>query len=255
MGDRLAGKVAIVTGAGEGLGRAYSLGLANEGAMVVAVDINLTSAQETVRMIQQAGGQAVAVLTDVSDQAQTQTMTKIALEEFSRIDILVNNAGIYPSQSWDRITLDEWNRVLAVNLTGPFLCARAVFPTMKTQGYGKIINISSDTVFAGVAGMLHYITTKAGVIGFTRALAREVGDYGIRVNAVAPGLTYTEGMKALVTQGVLPAGITDQVAAQRCIKRQEEVKDLVGTVIFLAVPDSDFITGQTINVDGGRFMH
>jgi NAD(P)-dependent dehydrogenase (short-subunit alcohol dehydrogenase family) len=255
MAGRLVGKVAIVTGAGEGVGRASSLSLAEEGAKVVTADINPTSAQETARTIQEMGGHAVAVRADVSDPEQTQAMAKVALDTYGRIDILLNNAGIYPVRPWDEITLEEWNRVLAVNLTGTFLCARAVFPAMKAQGYGKIINISSDTFFSGVPGMLHYITTKGGVIGFTRTLAREVGIHGIRVNSIAPGLTQTEGMKALVADGRYPAAAAENAAAQRCIKRQEVAEDLVGAVIFLASAESDFITGQTINVDGGRFMH
>jgi NAD(P)-dependent dehydrogenase (short-subunit alcohol dehydrogenase family) len=255
MAGRLVGKVAIVTGAGQGLGRAYSLGLAKEGAEVVAVDMNLTSAEETRRRIEKAGGRAEVVLADVSNLTQTETIAKVALDAYGHIDILVNNAGIYSTKPWHEITLDEWNRVLAVNLTGTFLCTKAVFPIMKGQGYGKIINISSSTFFAGSPGMLDYVTTKGGVIGFTRTLAREVGVHGIRVNAIAPGLIQTEGMKALIAQGKFPAEIAEYVVTQRCIKRHQEPEDLVGTVIFLASPESDFITGQTINVDGGRFMH
>jgi NAD(P)-dependent dehydrogenase (short-subunit alcohol dehydrogenase family) len=255
MAGRLVGKVAIVTGAGQGLGRAYCIGLAKEGAKVVAVDVNLTSAEETRRGIQEARGQGMAVLADVSNMMQTETMAKSAFDAYGRIDILVNNAGIYYHKPWHEIILDEWNRMLAVNLTGIFLCAKAVFPIMKSQGYGKIINISSSTFFDGSPGMLHYVTTKGGVIGFTRTLAREVGVYGIRVNAVAAGLTQTEGLKVLIAQGKFRPETVEYVATQRCIKRHEEPEDLVGTVIFLASPESDFITGQTINVDGGRFMH
>jgi NAD(P)-dependent dehydrogenase (short-subunit alcohol dehydrogenase family) len=255
MAGRLLGKVAIVTGAGQGLGRACSLGLAKEGARVVAVDKNLISAEETQRRVQKAGGQAVAVLADVSDFAQTEIMAKAALDVFGRIDILVNNAGIYPHKPWYEITLDEWNRVLAVNLTGIFLCTKAVFPIMKGQGYGKIINISSSTFLDGSPEMLHYVTTKGGVIGFTRSLAREVGVHGIRVNAITPGLTQTEGMKGLIAQGDFRSEIAEYVVTQRCLKRHQEPEDLVGTLVFLASPESDFITGQTINVDGGRFMH
>jgi 3-oxoacyl-[acyl-carrier protein] reductase len=255
MTARLEGKCAIVTGAAQGLGRAFSVGLASEGASVVLADMNLVGAEEGASLIQEAGGQAISVHVDGSNPAHTQIMAKTALAAYHRIDILVNNAGIYPIKPWDHITLEEWNHVLAVNLTGPFLCAQAVFPTMQAQGYGKIINISSGAFFAGLPNFLHYVSSKAGLIGFTRALAREVGDHGIRVNAITIGLTQTEGVKSLVTQGVFPEEAGDQMAAQQCIKRREQPEDALGAVIFLASPESDFITGQTINVDGGWAMH
>jgi 3-oxoacyl-[acyl-carrier protein] reductase len=255
MTARLGGKCAIVTGAAQGLGRAFSLGLASEGAAVVLADISLAGAKKTAKQIHETGGQAMAVQVDVSDAAQTQAMAKIALDTYSRIDILVNNAGIYPIKPWDQITLEEWNCVLAVNLTGPFLCAQAVFPTMKARSYGKIINISSGAFFAGLPNFLHYVSAKAGLIGFTRALAREVGDHGIRVNAITLGLTQTEGVQSVVAKGVFPEEVADQMAAQQCIKRREQPEDALGAVIFLSSPESDFITGQTINVDGGWAMH
>jgi 3-oxoacyl-[acyl-carrier protein] reductase len=255
MTARLVGKVAVVTGAGQGLGQAFSLGLAREGAKVVLADINLAGAKKTAKQIQETGGQAIAVQVDVSDAAQTQAMAKIALDTYSRTDILVNNAGIYPIKPWHGITLEEWNSVLAVNLTGPFLCAQAVFPTMKARGYGKIINISSGAYFTGLPNFLHYVSTKAGLIGLTRALAREVGDYGIRVNAITLGLTQTEGVKSFVAQGIFPEEAADQMTAQQCIKRREQPEDALGALIFLASPESDFITGQTVNVDGGWVMH
>jgi len=186
---RLKDRVVVVTGGGIGIGRAYSLGLAAEGARVVVADI--ADPKPTVKEIETRGGQALAVECDVSKESETLRMAAEALSRFGRIDVLVNNAAIYaPLQrrSFMEIPVEEWDRVMAVNLRGLFLCARAVFPAMKAQGKGKIINISSGTFFKGIPHFIHYTTSKGGVVGFTRSLARELGEFGIRVNAVAPGL-------------------------------------------------------------------
>ncbi|GAB4258360.1 MAG: 3-oxoacyl-ACP reductase FabG [Thermoleophilia bacterium] len=255
MAGRLEGRVAIVTGGGSGIGRHYGLGLAHEGAKVVVADINAEVAESTAREIKEAGGEALAIKVDVSDEADADAMAKAAVDRFGRIDVLVNNAAIYPVMPWEHVTTDIWDRVMAVNLRGLFVCTKAVFPTMKAQGKGKIINISSGTFFGGFPNMLPYVTSKGGVIGFTRALAREVGDHGIRVNAITPGLTQSDGVKRLHEQGILPSEVADQLAQQQSLKRKQEPEDLVGAVLFLASDDSDFITGQTINVDGGWLMH
>ena len=187
---RLRDKVCIVTGGATGIGRAYSLGLAAEGARVVVADI--ADPVPVVKDIEARAGQALGVGCDVSKEADAQRMATMTLDRWGRIDALVNNAAIYgvlKRRPFMEIPVEEWDRVMAVNLRGLFLCARAVFPTMKAQGKGKIINISSSTFFKGVPNYIHYTTSKGGVVGFTRSLARELGEHGIRVNAIAPGFT------------------------------------------------------------------
>ncbi len=176
-----------------------------------------------------------------------------AVQRFGRIDVLVNNAAIYGTlqrRSFMEIPVAEWDRVMAVNLRGLFLCARAVFPAMKAQGKGKIINIASSTFFRGVPNFIHYTTSKGGVVGFTRSLARELGDFGIRVTAVAPGFTLSGENEKNSSAEQKEANIR-----MRMLKRAQVPADLVGTIVFLASDDSDFITGQTIAVDGGSVVH
>ncbi|MBI2369597.1 MAG: 3-oxoacyl-ACP reductase FabG [Deltaproteobacteria bacterium] len=247
---RLKDKVAIVTGGAQGIGRVYALGLAKEGARVVVTDI--LDPNPAAKEIEQAGGQALALTVDVTSERDTLEMARQAVERFGRIDVLVNNAAIYGQivrRPFYEVDIAEWDRVMAVNLKGIFLCCRAVFPQMRKQGKGKIINISSSTFFKGVPMFLHYVTSKGGVIALTRALAREVGDYGILVNAIAPGYTMSE------TNLKNPAELDKVNVQARCLKRTQMPQDLVGTVIFLGSDESDFITGQTILVDGGNAMH
>lgn len=249
---RLEGKVAIVTGGARGIGREYALGLAREGAKVVIADIDQIGAQEAAKEIVGSGGEALALHMDVTVEKSTLEMAKNVAEKFGRIDALVNNAAVYHGLSYQPVDLtavEEWERVLAVNLKGPFLCVRAVLPWMKAQRYGKIINIASGTVWRGAINLSHYTTSKAGIIGFTRALARELGPYNISVNSLAPGLTDTEASRSFI-----PDIAQDRVAQERCFKRREYGEDLVGTLVFLVSSDSDFITGQTVNVDGGANM-
>ena len=245
---RLKDKVAIVTGGGIGLGRAYCRALAGEGAKVVVADIQENAAKEVAREV---GGLAVHV--DVTSAEQTRAMAGKALAAHGRIDILVNNAGLYSviaRKPFFEIDEAEWDRVMAVNVKGIFLCARAVHPAMKKQRKGKIINISSGTALGGTPMFLHYVTSKAGVIGLTRALAREVGPDNICVNAITPGLTIAdEKQKAMFSEDYLAAR-----RRMRALQRDQYPEDLVGTVLFLASADSDFLTGQTINVDGGTWM-
>ncbi|RLI09729.1 dehydrogenase [Candidatus Bathyarchaeota archaeon] len=252
---RLKDKVAIITGAGQGIGREYALGFAREGAKVAIAEIKEENAVQVAREIEALGGTALAVPTDVSDEKSTQAMAARVAKEFGRIDVLVNNAAIYYGLAFkpsDEISVEEWDRVFAVNVRGVWLCIKAVLPYMKKQGRGKIINISSGTWLMGVPYLLHYATTKAAVVGLTRCLARELGQFGININAISPGYTMSEASKTL---GNMPPGLAQQISQQTALGRNEEPRDLVGTCIFLASEDSDFITGQLINVDGGWAMH
>jgi NAD(P)-dependent dehydrogenase (short-subunit alcohol dehydrogenase family) len=248
---RLKDKVVIVTGGGLGIGRAYCLGVAAEGARVVVADV--ADPKPTVKQVEARGGQALAVECDVSREEDTLRLATETLTRFGRIDVLVNNAALYgvlQRRPFMEIPVEEWDRVMAVNLRGLFLAARAVFPAMKAQGKGKIINIASSTFFKGVPHYIHYTTSKGGVVGFTRSLARELGEFGVRVNAIAPGYTLS-GQNEKTT----PEERKQDNIRMRMLKRAEVPEDLVGTVVFLASDDSDFITGQTIAVDGGSIVH
>ncbi len=251
---RLKDKVIIVTGGGVGIGRAYSLALAKEGAKVVAADIQDGEAKKVAEEIKKDGGEALPVHVDVTSAEKTRAMAETTLRNYGRIDVLVNNAALYSTikkKSFMEIGVEEWDQVMAVNLRGLLLCVQAVYPAMKRQGKGKIINISSGTALGGTPFFLHYVTSKAGVIGFTRALARELGGDNICVNAITPGLTVSSPeQEATLT----PAQREDR-RRKRSFQRDQYPQDLVGTVIFLSSADSDFITGQTINVDGGANMY
>jgi NAD(P)-dependent dehydrogenase (short-subunit alcohol dehydrogenase family) len=252
---RLKDRVAIVTGAARGIGQAYGLALAREGAKVVAADI--LSCAETVAKVQDVGGEALGTMVDVADAQSTEAMAAQTVQRFGRIDILVNNAAVYGGLKltpFEQIPEAEWDRVMAVNVKGIWLCCKAVIPTMKQQGKGKIINISSDTIWMGVPLFLHYVASKGAVFALTRALARELSGTGIHVNTITPGYTRTEAAQGLADPETV-ARIREWVLDQQIIKRHEEPADLTGTVVFLASEDSDFITGQTINVNGGATHH
>jgi NAD(P)-dependent dehydrogenase (short-subunit alcohol dehydrogenase family) len=246
---RLGGRVAIVTGGARHIGAAYCRKLAAEGAAIVIADI--LDGELVAEEIRSRNGRALALQIDVSKEEDTIRMAAETVKAFGRIDILVNNAAIFINiqrHPFYEITSDEWDRVAAVNIKGPFLCAKAVFPQMKEQKYGKIINISSSTAYWGTPNFLHYVASKAALIGMTRSLAREVGEYGICVNAIAPGLVEHEGQNA-------PKALTELQLKARSIKRLETPEDLMGTLVFLCSSDSDFMTGQAIVVDGGSVFH
>jgi NAD(P)-dependent dehydrogenase (short-subunit alcohol dehydrogenase family) len=248
----LTGKAIIITGAAQGIGAVLAAALATEGALVAVSDVRDCS--EVVDRITLAGGQAIGIGADVSDDAACSALAKKTFDAYGSVDGLVTNAAIFSSlerKSFDRITVPEWDQVMAVNVRGVFNCVQAVVPYMKERGYGKIVNVCSTTVFAGAAGLLHYVTSKGAVLAFTRALAREVGEFGIRVNAFAPGLTMSEGVRANEARVAPQAKAAPQL---RALKREQIPEDLVGTLLFLVSPESDFMTGQTLVVDGGHIM-
>ncbi len=247
-------KVAIITGGGHGIGAAYCRAFAAEGASVVVAEIDASAGERVAAALQAEGHRALAVRTDVADERSTREMATRTLETFGRIDILLNNAAIFHTIPMSRVGIeeipaDEWDRVMTVNLKGLFHCCRAVLPVMRRQGKGKIINISSGTALSGSPTRIHYVTSKAGVIGFTRCLAREVGKSGICVNAIAPGSTLSE-------ENPSPEIVRfrEKRANDRAIPRVQRPEDLVGTAVFLASDASDFMTGQTLSVDGGASM-
>jgi 3-oxoacyl-[acyl-carrier protein] reductase len=252
MIDGLEDKVVIVTGGGHGIGKAYCLGFGQSGARVVIADIDKPAAdQVSAEIMRQKGAQALALHTDVADERSTKDMAAAVFQHFGRIDVLINNAAIFATIPMNRgriETIDpaEWDRLMAVNLKGLFFCCRAVLPSMRAQKSGKIINIASGTVFAGSPGRIHYVTSKMATIGFTRTLAREVGNDNINVNVLAPGNTLSEENPS---QEVIR--LRESSAGLRALKRVQMPQDVVGAMLFLASPLSDFMTGQTVNVDGG----
>jgi NAD(P)-dependent dehydrogenase (short-subunit alcohol dehydrogenase family) len=241
-------RVVVVTGAAGGLGSLIAARFVANGDTVIAADTSDEELTALARRLDMPANLYTAAA-DVSDQASCSRLAEFATEKAQRVDVLVNCAGFFPTQEFDEMTLEQWNKVIGINLTGVFLMTKAMLPLMKGRGWGRIINIGSASAFEGVPGQIHYVAAKAGVIGFSRSLARAVGSGGITVNVVTPGLTLTP--KARDT---LPKELIDQQIQTRAVPRDEKGEDLVGAVFFLASPDSDFISGQTINVDGGRHM-
>jgi 3-oxoacyl-[acyl-carrier protein] reductase len=242
--------VVIVTGGAHGIGKEYCRAFAAAGCRVVVADLDAAAAREAAGAI---GDSAIAVETDVADERRAVALASATVERFGAIDVLVNNAAVYATipvrrVSIEALTVSEWDQVMAVNLRGMFLASRAVIPAMRAKGYGRIVNIASGTAFQGT-GALHYATSKAGVLGFTRNLSRELGPHGITVNAVAPGATVTETTLDDVRRS------HTETASTRAIPRVEVPSDIVGAVLFLASPAAGFITGQTLVVDGGRVFH
>ena len=250
---RLSGRVALVTGGAKGIGRHYSSALAAEGARVMIADI-ADGADLAAEIAQKHGANSVASeVFDVADEAQVKRLVATTLERFGKIDILVNNAALYaplPTLKVTDIDVDLWDKVMAINIRGPFLMVKHVAPHMIAQGYGKIINIGSGTAYRGIPWMLHYVTSKGGVMAFTRALARELGEHGIRVNTLAPGFTLSDTVLSENPGHVRTA--RERAVQSRSLRRDEHPQDLLGALVFLASAESDFVTGQTLAVDGGN---
>jgi len=252
---RLKDKVTIITGAAHGIGKAYARRFAEEGAHVVIADIDGAGGEATANAILDAGASAWARTTDVRSLPDLQGLMQETVKKFGRVDVLLNNAAIYVTQKlWkgpvEDLDLAEWDRVIEVNLKGVFLCSKAAIPIMKQQRSGKIINIASGTFFSGSGNMPHYTTAKGGVVALTRVMARQLGEYGINVNCMTPGSTMSEEN---VSEDVLKRreGSMDK----RAFRRIETPADIVGTALFLASSDSDFVTGQLLVVEGGGVMH
>jgi 3-oxoacyl-[acyl-carrier protein] reductase len=251
----LAHVVAIVTGAAHGIGAAYARRLCREGAAVVLADLDEPAASAVAGELRAAGHRALGCRADVSDDADLARMVERTVEEFGTITALVNNAAVFSvvpmsRAPYDRIAVDEWDLMMRVNVRGTWQACRAVLPTMRSAGYGKIVNISSNTALTGSASRMHYVSSKAAILGLTKSLAKEVGRDGVRVNCVAPGSTLSEENPDEDVMTHRQARVHERV-----LPRVQVPEDLVGAVSFFLSPDSDFITGQTLVVDGGHHLH
>ena len=245
---RMSGKVAVITGAAQGIGRAYAESLAAHGAQVAITDIQDTS--EAVEAVKAAGGEAIGLETDVTSDESLAAMVEQTESAFGPIEVLINNASIFATiklKPFTEISNEEWDAVMRVNARGPFQATKAVLPSMKKNGRGKIINISSGTALRGAPMFPHYVSSKGAVIAQTRAVSRELAEYDIHMNTIIVGLTESEGVKGHEQLSAAKA----PTLGMRAIKREMLPADLIGTMLFLATEDSDFITGQSINVDGG----
>ncbi len=240
-------RIVLITGAGGGVGSALAARFLANGDSVLATDAvakgleRLAAEQDTDRL--------VTAVADISSAEEVAQLAELCRERFGRLDVLINCAGFFPFLTFEEMELADWQKVIDINLTGSFLTTHALLPLMKDGGWGRVVNFSSGSVLDGTRGQLHYVAAKAGIIGFSRSLAREVGEYGITVNAITPGLTVTPAVAEHFPPELLEAQIKG-----RAIARAETAEDLVGPVFFLASPDADFVSGQTLNVDGGNFM-
>lgn len=247
-------RVALVTGAGAGIGRAIALRLAADGHRVAVTDLKYESAGGVVAEIEGRGGEAVACALDVSDPTAVEATVREVAERWDRLDILVNNAGITSDNLLSRLGLDQWNKVLAVNLTGPFLCIQAVTPVMRSNGYGRVVNISSVAAVHGAVTCVNYCASKAGVLGLTVGVAREFGRYvskegaDLTCNAVMPGIVDTELSR------VMPDAVRQQRVSDTPLARFGQPEDVADAVSFLASEDSRFVTGTSLRIDGGLRM-
>ena len=247
----LDGRVAIVTGGGGGLGSGICRALVAAGATVVVAGRTREKLDRVAADVNATGGQAIAVEVDIADASSVTAMTERVLSELGGIDILVNNAAVYHRKPWTEITEADWDQVLDTNLKGYYLCARAAYPALKASGHGRVINVASITFFGGIPNLLDYVASKGGIVGFTRALAREVGPEGITVNTLSPGAFPTDAEK------IHPdlENYNREILAAQCIKRRGTPEDVGNLVTFLSSDASSFITGQLIQIDGGWMMH
>jgi len=245
--QNLDGRTAIVTGSAQGIGAAIARELAAQSATVVVADINGEKAAEVAS---QLGGSSFAEVVDVGEESSVAALHRAVVERTGRIDILVNNAAIVPFTAWDDVDFTEWRRIMRVNLDGVYLMCRATSAEMRKRSYGRIVNMASNAFFAGTPNLSAYIAAKGGVIGLTRALATELGQYGITVNAVAPGLTASEGVLAGRHQEAF--GFVETLQA---LKRTGQPEDIAPAVAFLASEDAGWVTGSTLNVDGGHIRY
>jgi NAD(P)-dependent dehydrogenase (short-subunit alcohol dehydrogenase family) len=246
----LEGRTIVITGAATGIGQAFALGCVAQGANVVVAD--MSPAEETLNFIQQAGGQALAVKVDVSDEASVNAMAQAALARFGRIDGLINNAAYFREvklTDFEEIDPQQWDRLFAVNVKGVWLCSKAVMPAMRRQGSGSIVNIASVVALAGQPGYLHYVASKGAVLSMTKGLSKEVGKHGVRVNVIAPGFVITDATRNR------PLEWQQFFLKARAIAREQRPEDLVGTALYLLSDLSGFVSGQTIVVDGGHVMY
>lgn len=246
------GKVAVITGAANGIGQAFAKRLAEDGVDIAIVDI--ADGSETVKLVNAVGRDAIYVKCDVSSETDVAAMAKAVNAKYSHVDIVVNCAGIFPQKNFPEMTFADWRKVLSINLDSAFLVSAAFVPGMRARQWGRIVNMASSTLGSVVTGFTHYVASKGGIVGFTRALATDLAPDGITVNAIAPGLTRSPGT---LVRAPRPGFATmedefNAVAQMQAIKRVEVPEDLVGAVSFLTSDDAAFITGQTLNVDGGR---
>lgn len=238
-------KVALVSGAARGIGQAICLGLAEQGAIVVAVDLHYP--EETKQAIELEGGQCIALQGDVSEPNEVSIIADKVMAQLGRVDILINNVGVYPFCNFFELTYESWRKVLSINLDSHFLMCKAFLPSMRYNGWGRIVNITSNSIGLSIPDLSHYLASKMGVIGFTRGLANDVAQYGITVNALGPTLTRTPG----TVEQIPSEDIYNHVASLQAIKKIGEPEDVVGPILFLTSEYARFITGQTYMVDGG----
>lgn len=245
----LTDRTVLITGAAGGVGSELVDRSLSNGDAVVATDTSADALAEWRQRWDDDARLTVAAA-DISSAEDCDRLASVAEEQGEGVDVHINCAGFFPILAFEEMELPDWQKVIDVNLTGTYVMTRALLPQLKRDGWGRIVNFASGSVFDGTARQSHYVAAKAGVIGFSRSLAREVGGYGITVNVVTPGLTVTKAVRDSFPEEILEAQRTG-----RAIQRDEVAEDLVGPVFFLASPDSDFISGQILNVDGGRFMH